>query len=134
MGVSLCLSVILLVTRVYEKTNFVLLDYIRALSILAFLTILSTCFVKFVKNNLGLAIKKLLQLCSKYSLQMYIFNGFILVPARLIVCKVMHISNPVIIVVAIVLANIVITLLLCELIIPRLPILPTICGLERRKK
>ena len=128
------MSVVLLATHVYEKTNFILMDYIRAISILTFLIILSVFFVKYIKNNFGLAIKKLFELCSKNSLQMYVFNGFILVPARIIICKVMHISNPVIIVTAIVLSNIVITLVLCELIIPRLPILPTICGLEGRKK
>lgn len=44
---------------------------------------------KLVNRKIG----KWLSYCGKYSLQFYIFNGFALVPARVLMCNVLHITN-----------------------------------------
>jgi len=53
--------------------------------------------------------------CGKYSLQFYIFNGFALVPARVFMCNVFHVTHPVVLWVCISIMSIVGIIVVTEL-------------------
>lgn len=74
-----------------------------------------------------------LRQCSQFSLQIYLFNGFILVPIRILLCRVLHITSPVIIVLAITVIDLTITLTLCNYVIPKLKIVAKLCGIKEAK-
>lgn len=77
----------------------------------------------------GKLIGRLLTDASRYSLQLYLFNGYIVVAARIAVCSILHIRIPVVIVCSIFLANMILTLFACKKILPRVPVLRDLCGL-----
>lgn len=74
-----------------------------------------------------------MSLCGKYSLQLYLFNGFLLVPLRLILCSIYKITDPIIIVSVISFVDIVISLLVCVYLLPKSRVLSFICGVKRVK-
>ena len=67
----------------------------------------------------------------KYSLQLYLFNGFLLTAIRIIVCSICHITSPIVIVLSIWIGDIAISLFVCKLIIPHIPILRDLCGIGK---
>ncbi|MBE6004389.1 MAG: acyltransferase [Lachnospiraceae bacterium] len=121
---------------IYIATDFVIrktgllnpVDYIRALSMIAVVWLLCEYIDAYSYNFLGL--KQFLIDCSYYSLQLYLFNGFLLTFIRIVVCKLMNINSPIIIVGVIWIGNILFTLVSCKWIIPRIPIVRTLCGLK----
>jgi len=82
----------------------------------------------------GESVQMILKKCSKYSLQVYLFNGFILTAVRIVLCNVMKVPSPFMIVAAITIIDVSVTLLLCEYVLHRIPVIRTICGLEKKKK
>ncbi len=62
-------------------------------------------------------------------LQLYLFNGYLLVPARILICSVLHIHILIVIVLGVFLCNVIITLFTYKKIIPRSSLLRLICGL-----
>ena len=74
-------------------------------------------------------IERLLINASRYSLQLYLFNGYILVAARVLICSILHIHIPIVIVLFIFLSNVFITLFVCKKILPKSSLLRTICGM-----
>jgi len=76
-------------------------------------------------------IERLLTNCSIYSLQLYLFNGFLLTAIRYVVCTRMHITSPIIIVTSIVVGNLLITLLICNYVLPHTRVLSWLCGTEK---
>lgn len=119
-----------------DKKNFVemniTLKFLRAIAIMSFLYILVLEF-KILRDKKGYFrnIHKILIDCSKYSLQLYLFNGYILTILRIIICQILQIKSPLIIVLTIWSGNLVITLIACKWIIPYIPVLREVCGLER---
>lgn len=75
-------------------------------------------------------INKFLSYCGTYSLQLYLLNGFILVPARIIIVKILSISNPIIIVSSIFIINIVVGLIVIKYIINKSKVLSYMCGIN----
>ena len=73
--------------------------------------------------------KQLLIDCSYYSLQLYLFNGYLLTAIRIFVCNIMKIYNPFVISLSIFFRNIVITLIICKLFLPKIPFLAKISGI-----
>ena len=73
---------------------------------------------------------KILSECGKYTLQLYLFNGYLLVIIRTIVVSMLKIYNPVIIVVLVTIGNLIITMFLCRKVLPKIPIIRTLCGLS----
>ena len=69
-------------------------------------------------------------LCGQYSLQLYLFNGFLLVILRIVICSLLHIENPVIIVTAISGIDIIISLLVCKYVLPKSRCISYICGVK----
>jgi len=106
-----------------------ILSFIRAMSIIAVLYVIVGMILKNSSGRQGL-VYNLVTDCGKYSLQLYLFNGFLLTALRIVICNVMKITSPIIIVGGIWIGNLVITLVACKYIIPRIPILRELCGLK----
>ncbi|MBR6363087.1 MAG: acyltransferase [Bacteroidales bacterium] len=77
-------------------------------------------------------INSLIELSSQYSLQLYIFNGFVLVIMRVLLVNLLHITNPIIVIPAIVVGNLVITLTLCKYVLSKTKWLAWLCGVGKR--
>ena len=103
------------------------LSFIRAIAIILPLYV----FVKLylVSTQRRGFIYNLLIDSSKYSLQFYLFNGFLLTFLRIMICNVFNITSPLIIVVGIWTLDILFTLIACKIIIPKIPLLRELCGL-----
>ena len=106
----------------------VILSFMRAISIITVLYFLVQDELKRFKNR-G-AIYSIITDCGTYSLQLYLFNGFLLTALRIVICNVLHITTPVLIAVGIWIGNLVITLVACKYIISRIPVLRELCGLK----
>lgn len=77
-------------------------------------------------------INKLFKICGEYSLQLYLLNGFILVPTRVITVKILGISNSFLIISIIFLLNVIIGLLVTTLIINKVNILRFLSGIKKK--
>lgn len=127
------ISVVLFIVSEIMLTYFgeiVFLEYIRALSVIyVFYCIVLLLISAAERVHFLCIIMDFLKLCSKYSLQLYLFNGYILVVLRVLLCSIMGIESPIIIVCIIWVGNLLITLTACKWIIPRIPIVRRLCGL-----
>lgn len=132
------LSVVLYVfvdilSRGYD-INRKLLDYVRSVAIIMFFIIVVHYFVMLAdKIKFFKMIEKFLQNCSRYSLQFYLFNGYLLGMFRIIICHVLEIETPIIIVLSLLIGNVVFTYVVCERIIPYIPVVRTLCGLKKKE-
>lgn len=109
---------------IYEVDD--MLYFVRAVAIVVFL------LIGMYRFN-GLWTKRIHDLmidCSKFSLQLYLFNGYLLTFFRVIICSVLHISSPFLIAFGIWAGDIAVTLFLCKWIIPKVSILGFCCGIE----
>lgn len=73
--------------------------------------------------------RKVLIDSSVFSLQFYLFNGYLLTVIRILICSILKIQTPLIIVVAIWIGNIAITLWICKYILPKFPRISRLCGI-----
>lgn len=80
------------------------------------------------KNRIIKWVNDFLRLASKYSLQLYLFNGFVLVASRVMIVSALNITNPAIVIPLIVMANCLVTLILCEFFIKQTKWLGWLCG------
>ncbi len=106
-----------------------ILSYFRAMGFIFFLGIVSQSVLSYVHGEWFSWIRGILCDCSKYSLQLYLFNGFILTGMRIIICNLLGIKEPLLIVFPIWIANIVITVISCKYIIPKIRVIRMFCGL-----
>jgi len=83
-------------------------------------------------RKIATMINELLCLASKYSLQLYLFNGFVLVVVRTILVSKLHLTNPTFVIPLIVLANLVVTLSLCKYILEETRWIGWLCGVKYR--
>ena len=112
------------------KLDNTCLKYFIAFSAILFLW---ECAKVIVVLRQGKSIR-LLDECSKYSLQIYLFNGFILVVVRTVLCNFLGVQNAFVIVSSLLILNVAISILMCKYIIPFIPGVCTLCGLKRRRK
>lgn len=112
------------------------LDYVRAFSIILLMIWVTTDVVAkgTTRNGIFKSVRSFLISCSQFSLQLYLFNGFLLTAIRIVICKLAGIHNSILIVASIWIGNLVITLLLCEYIIPNIPVVRTLCGMNKKKE
>lgn len=106
--------------------------FVRAIAIIIFLF----CGAYLIsglwdKNYFTKWIQKLLVECSRYSLQIYLLNGYLLTFFRTLVCMVLKISIPVVIVMVIWIGDIAVTLVVCKYIISKVSIVRFCCGVKR---
>ena len=106
------------------------MSFVRAIAIMVFLYILVRALMPLWHKSLPCkALHLFLTDCGKYSLQLYLFNGYLLVIFRIFICQVLNITEPVIIVLGIWIGNLAVTLVACKWIIPKIPLFRTLCGL-----
>ena len=80
------------------------------------------CYLKKWADNGSVVSQKtqdFLSICSKYSLQIYLFDAFWMVLIRTILINVLHISHPIVILFFMTTVNITLTLLLCMHVLQR---------------
>lgn len=108
------------------------LSFIRAVAIIVFLYMAALELHPFWKQNKVMrGIYGFLADSSKFSLQLYLFNGYLLTIIRIVVCQILHITSPALIVLAVWGGNMAATLVACKWIIPRIPILRELCGVAK---
>ena len=106
------------------------LHFVRAIAIC---TAIYCCITLISKSNSNHCVKLLRDLfvdASEYSLQIYLFNGYLLTIIRIILCSILKIRNPLVIVGSIWLCDLAISLVLCKCILPKVPILAQMCGIK----
>ncbi len=109
-------------------------DYIRAIAIIYFFSVAVHYFVMAAdKFKAVKTAESFFALCSRNTLQIYLFNSFILVALRTVVCTFLNIESPFIIVPVILAGNLLITLIACKWIIPEIPIVRTLCGFDKKE-
>ncbi len=127
--VSITLFVVL--DKMYLSTSgFIILKYLRAVMMILTIYVVAHYLLKWADtgNKVGSVIEQFLNNCSKYSLQLYLFNGFILVGVRTVLVTMLHITEPVVIVSSLVFFNLLITLLICNYLLPKSKWLSWLCG------
>ena len=110
------------------------LIYVRALAMMLVLYVVVHYLLSLADKGTGIAKVSLqfLENCSTYSLQLYLFNGFILVITRTLLVTYLHVTSPVIIVGTLVTTNLIVTLLICNFILPKTKWLGWLCGTGNR--
>lgn len=109
-----------------------ILGFIRAMSMIVILYIIvQKCNDLWDRNVLTFWVHNLFIESGRYSLQLYLFNGYLLTILRILICNILHITAPFVIVATIWTGNIAFTLISCKWIIPKIPIVRDLCGLER---
>lgn len=108
--------------------------YVVAMMMIFCLYVVAHYLLKWADSGskIGKTIEKFFDNCSKYSLQLYLFNGFILVVARTLLVRYLHVTEPVIIVILITFFNLLITLLICNFVLTKTRWLAWICGTGER--
>ncbi len=105
--------------------------YIRAMAIIMVLGCLAhTCNVVFHQNRIWKALHNLLADCSLYSLQIYLFNGYLMTILRIIICQLLHITTPFVIVLGIWLGDLFLTLILCKYVCKKVRFFSVLCGMQ----
>jgi len=105
--------------------------FIRAVSICYIIFCLSKVFFdKWQKRKICLSIKKLLTDCSKYSLQIYLFNGYLLTAIRIVLCNFLKVRDPFVIAMTIWIGDLAISLALCKWLLPKMPLFARLCGIK----
>lgn len=102
---------------------------------MAFTMIIPTFFFsRFIlvhERNRGIMfLNNFLRKASEFSLQVYLFNGFILVAVRVLLINILSITTPFLVIPIIVIANFAVTLPLCEYILSRSQWLGWLCGIK----
>lgn len=112
------------------------LRYIRALLMISFFSSLFIYYDTYFigKSKLSNGIFSALEVCSTYSLQIYMFNGFWLVLLRTLFCSYLHVRHPLIILTVLPTLNILISILICKYILPKSSLLNWLCGNGKLRK
>lgn len=111
----------------------VTLSFVRAVAIIVLLYVIALELRPYWKKNKGMhTLYGFLTDSSKFSLQLYLFNGYLLTIIRIVICQMLHISSPVLIVLGVWGGNMAATLIACKWIIPRIPLLRELCGITKR--
>lgn len=110
----------------------VTLSFVRAVAIIVFLYVIALELRPYWNKNKGMhTLYGFFTDSSKFSLQLYLFNGYLLTIIRIVICQMLHISSPVLIVLGVWGGNMAATLIACKWIIPRIPLLRELCGLGK---
>lgn len=128
-----CLALYALLWKL--RINIEVVNYVMAFAMIIPFFFLARLLLSIEKKSAATgkaqrAINDFLRSASKYSLQVYLFNGFILVAARVLVVNIIHITNPILVIPLIVFANFVVTLPLCEWLLSRLCWMGWLCGVR----
>lgn len=128
-----CKSFIISVIAIYIIINGFLYKAIYPLQQYAYLYTFIGCAVCFVisSSTVDTIVGKALGYVGRYSLQFYILNGFALVPARMVVVKILHINEPWMIVTTVFVLNLVLEIIMLE-ILKRMPFVRWCFGINKK--
>lgn len=129
------LSVFIMLDRLHDVyPNLSIIIYVRAVAMMLVVYVPVHYLLRWADKGSGFGgmLEKFLGNCSTYSLQLYLFNGFVLVGIRTLVVSILHIYNPVAIVCSIVVGNLLVTLLICNYILPKTKWLAWLCGTGKK--
>lgn len=110
--------------------------FIKSVSIIGIMCVLARYIFAILSETKDIVLRGFVSinsLCGKYSLQLYLFNGFLLVLLRVLLCSVLHVTNPIVIVFVISSVDIIVSLLVCVYILPKSKVLSFICGVKAAK-
>lgn len=96
--------------------------------VLSFGVISISYFVSVTKYKYMDTMKDFLITCGQYSLQLYIFNGFLMTFIRIVMCRIFGITNAFLLVCGIWIFDILLTFLIIRLVIMPYPVIRKICG------
>mgnify|MGYP004500725479 CR=1 FL=1 len=127
--------IIYVVLDSYEISNDeklgTIFHFIRAVSMCYVVFCLSkVVFDRWGERKSCIQIKAFLTECSKYSLQIYLFNGYLLTAIRIILCNILKIRSPFLIASTIWIGDLAISLILCKYILPKMRLLARLCGIK----
>lgn len=117
-----------------QYPSAITLIYIRAIAMMFVLYVPVHYLLVIADKGKKVAVvtQRFLENCSTYSLQLYLFNGFILVIIRTLLVTYLHITSPLIIVLTLVVTNLLLTLLICNFVLPKTKWIAWLCGTGRR--
>ena len=132
--VALFLSVIVYTTLLAAPVDIMVVRYAKAFAMMGTFYCLCRLFLKWYRkgDKVSATIYGFLALCSKYSLQLYLFNGFVLVVARTILVSKLHITNPALVIPLILAANLAVTLPVCKYVLEKTRWIGWLCGVKYR--
>lgn len=131
--ISLALSILIIHLCKHLELSNIVFKYMRAVFPILLLSALAHLLVQRPNTGLWGVLKGFLVKCSSYSLQFYLFNGYFLTISRFVLCKLLHITNPFIIISVITVFTIAGSLVLCG-ILRRIPIISFFCGFSSKKR
>ena len=126
------LAVYIALVFILQAYGIVALTQIRAFSMIILVICLVEMGVRIKNSNSSKGFDRIIKAvdeCGQYTLQLYLFNGYILVVIRTILVSYLKVHNPLIIVLVVTLGNLFITVFLCKRVIRRIPFIRTLCGL-----
>lgn len=107
------------------------LHFLRAIAICTAIYCFVTLIKRKVRNNQFVELfHSLLIDASKYSLQIYLFNGYLLTIIRIVICSMLGIRSPLIIVSSIWCGDLAISLILCKYLLSRVPLFAKMSGIR----
>ena len=114
-----------------DEKSGAIFHFIRAVSMCYVIFCLSkVIFGRWGERRDCIQIKEFLIDCSKYSLQIYLFNGYLLTAIRIILCNILKIQSPFLIAMTIWIGDLAISLILCKYILPKMRLLARLCGIK----
>ena len=129
---GLLLVFILIINKCISLPDF-FSSFIKTVCIIGLLSVAAKYLYIIASNTKDILLNKVVSvtaLCGQYSLQLYLFNGFLLVPLRVLLCSVMHVENAVAIISVISVLDITVSLLVCVYLLPKSKILSYVCGVK----
>lgn len=133
LGLIGLLFMCLLITNRFIPVPAYFTNFIRTVCVMGLLAVASNWLYYTAIGTKDIVLGKMVSvtsLCGQYSLQLYLFNGFLMVPLRVLLCSVMHVENAVAIVSVISVVDIAISLLVCVYLLPKSKILSYVCGVK----
>ena len=120
--------------RLFLPREVSLVRYAAAFAMIAAFFYLAQLFLRWYDrgDKVSSVIYDFICLASRYSLQLYLFNGFILVAARTILVSRLHLTNPVLVIPLIVAANLAVTLPVCKYVLEKTRWIGWLCGVKYR--
>lgn len=111
--IMLCVLLFAVTDSLYNAFSISIIHIMRALSVILAIYLISKIVAKKTDKTV---VVRVLQHCSNYSLQIYLFNGFLLVLYRVLICNILKITNPFLIVTILPILIISTSLIICNLL------------------
>lgn len=132
-GIILLVFIIIYIINNYVSISGYFYHFIKSMSMIGIMCVLARYIFTILSQVRDVLLKGFVDftsICGKFSLQLYLFNGFLLVILRVLLCTILHVTNPIIIVTVISSVDIIVSLLVCVYLLPKSKALSFICGVK----